>query len=99
MLGYLFRRLAVACGLVLAGVTLVFLMIHMVPGDPAEFLLSQGSSAPSPEAVAALRQQLGLDRPLVVQYLAFLGDLLTGNFGNSMRDGHAVAGEIWLRLP
>lgn len=99
MLDYLLKRLAVACGLVFAAVTLVFLVVHMVPGDPAESLLSQGSSAPSAEAVAELRQKLGLDQPIMTQYVNFLGNVLTGNFGNSLRDGRSVAGEIWLRLP
>jgi len=99
MLDYLLKRLVVACGLIFAAVTLVFLVIHMVPGDPAESLLSQGSSAPSPEAVAQLREKLGLDRPLMTQYVDFLGNAVTGDFGTSMRDGRPVAGEIWLRLP
>jgi peptide/nickel transport system permease protein len=99
MLGYALTRIAVALGLIWAVVTLVFLIIHFVPGDPAELLLSQGGVAPAPSAVAELRDKLGLDRPILTQYLAYVGGLLKGDFGTSLLDDHSVASEIALRLP
>jgi peptide/nickel transport system permease protein len=99
MLGYALTRIAVALGLIWAVVTLVFLIIHLVPGDPAELLLSQGGVAPDPAAVAELREKLGLTQPIVSQYLNYLGALLTGDLGSSLLDDHSVAAEIALRLP
>ncbi len=99
MRAYLARRCGVALGLIWVVTTLVFLVIHLIPGDPAELLLSQGGVAPEPEAVAELRERLGLDRPLASQYVAYLGDLVHGRLGTSLRDDHAVAGEIGVRLP
>jgi peptide/nickel transport system permease protein len=99
MLGYALRRVAVALGLIWAVVTLVFLIIHLVPGDPAELLLSQGGVAPDPVAVTELREKLGLDRPIASQYLAYVGALLRGDLGSSLLDEHSVAAEIALRLP
>src|SRR5437868_10937794 len=99
MLGYALTRIAVALGLIWAVVTLVFLIIHFVPGDPAELLLSQGGVAPDPAAVVELREKLGLDRPILAQYLAHVGGLLRGDLGRSLLDDHAVADEIALRLP
>ncbi|HEY9566773.1 MAG TPA: ABC transporter permease, partial [Thalassobaculum sp.] len=99
MLGYAVRRCAVALGLVWVVATLVFLVIHLIPGDPAELLLSQGGFAPDPATVAELRTRLGLDRPLPVQYAEYLGALLRGDLGNSLLDDHPVAEEIALRLP
>lgn len=99
MLYYITRRVGVAVGLVWFVATFVFLAIHLVPGDPAELLLSQGGVAPDPSAVAELREKLGLDQPLLQQYAAYLAALLRGNLGSSLLDDHAVAAEIALRLP
>jgi peptide/nickel transport system permease protein len=99
MLGYVVRRICVAAGLVLIVATLVFLAIHLVPGDPAELLLSQGGVAPDPATVAELREKLGLDAPLLDQYVNYLAALLHGNLGSSLIDDHSVAAEIALRLP
>jgi peptide/nickel transport system permease protein len=99
MLGYALTRVAVALGLIWVVVTLVFLIIHFVPGDPAELLLAQGGVAPDPSAVAELREKLGLDRPILAQYLSYVGGLLTGDLGSSLLDDHSVANEITLRLP
>ena len=66
---------------VLFGITLVvFFMIHLIPGDPASTLLGTHST---PQAVAALRKQFGLDEPLYRQYLDFLGRILHGDLGSS----------------
>jgi peptide/nickel transport system permease protein len=99
MLGYALRRMAVALALIWAVVTLVFAVIHLIPGDPAELLLSQGGVAADPTAVAELREKLGLNRPILQQYLGYLGGLLKGDLGSSLLDDHAVVDEIALRLP
>jgi peptide/nickel transport system permease protein len=99
MLSYGLTRIAVALGLIWAVVTLVFLIIHFVPGDPAELLLSQGGVAPDPAAVVELREKLGLDRPILAQYVSHVGGLLKGDLGSSLLDDHSVADEIALRLP
>ena len=99
MLGYAIRRLGIALALIWLVATLVFLVIHLIPGDPAELLLSQGGVAPDPAAVAELRARLGLDQPLLSQYGAYLAQLARGDLGSSLRDEHAVADELLLRLP
>src|SRR5258708_9211246 len=99
MLGYALTRIAVALGLIWAVVTLVLLIIHFIPGDPAGLLLSQGGVAPEPAAVVELREKLGLDRPILTQYLGYVGGLVKGDLGSSLLDDHSVADEIALRLP
>lgn len=93
------RRLAISIGLVWVVATIVFLAIHLVPGDPAELLLSQGGVAPDPAAVAELRTQLGLDRPILTQYADSMTRLLRGDLGRSLQDDSSVAQEIGRRLP
>jgi len=99
MLNYAIRRVCVAAVLVWIIATLVFLAIRLVPGDPAELLLSQGGIAPDPASVAELRDKLGLDVPILQQYVSYLTGLLHGNLGASLLDDHPVAAEIALRLP
>src|SRR5215813_3159382 len=99
MLYYVVRRVGVAVGLVWFVATIVFLAIHLVPGDPAELLLAQGGVAPDPAAVAELRTQLGLDRPILEQYADSMLHLLQGNLGRSLQDDSSVTQEIARRLP
>ena len=99
MLAYAIRRVCIAAVLVWIIATLVFLAIRLVPGDPAELLLSQGGIAPDPASVAELRDKLGLDVPILHQYVSYLTGLLHGNLGASLLDDHPVAAEIALRLP
>lgn len=99
MLAYAARRLLVSIALVWVVATLVFMVIHIIPGDPAELLLAQGGVAPDPWLVADMRERLGLDQPLLMQYGSYMGGLLRGDFGTSLLDEHAVADEIALRLP
>lgn len=96
---WLAHRIAVSLVLVWVVATIVFLALHMVPGDPAELLLSTGGISPDPASVAELRQKLGLERPLLVQYGAFLAGLLRGDLGTSLVDDYPVLHEIALRLP
>jgi peptide/nickel transport system permease protein len=99
MTRWLLRRIAVSFALAWIVATIVFLALHLVPGDPAELLLSTGGVAPDPATVAELREKLGLDRPLIDQYLAFLAGLAHGDLGKSLVDDYPVASEIALRLP
>lgn len=99
MLRYIAYRTAIALMLVWLVSTLVFLLLHLVPGDPAELLLSQGSIAADPVAVERLREQMGLNRPIWEQYTSHIGGLLRGDFGVSLRDGEPIAQELILRLP
>ena len=79
--------------------TIVFLVLHLVPGDPAELLLSSGGAMPDPTAVAELRARLGLDRPILTQYGDFVAGLVRLDLGRSLVDDYSVAAEIALRLP
>jgi ABC-type dipeptide/oligopeptide/nickel transport system permease component len=81
----------------LAGVILVsFALTHLLPGDPAVYF---AGAAPTPEAIADLRRTLLLDRPLYVQFFAYLGDLVHGNFGRSLVTGQSVVADLSMRLP
>jgi len=90
------RRLALAIPTIVAAATLVFLLVHVVPGDPVDVMLGE-SAAPADRA--ALRQALGLDRPLVAQYGAFLAGLATGDLGRSVVSGEPVARLVAARIP
>ncbi|WP_085618329.1 ABC transporter permease [Thalassospira alkalitolerans] len=74
---------------------LIFVLIEAAPGDPAEIML--GTSA-QPDTVAALRAELGLDRPMMVRYASWLGGVITGDLGNSYTYGTPVAELIGDRL-
>ncbi|HEY7498921.1 MAG TPA: nickel ABC transporter permease [Vicinamibacterales bacterium] len=95
MLRYLARRLLLTIPVLLGVATLVFALIHLVPGDPAQSMLGDGASA---DEVAQLRHTLGLDRPLLTQYRTFLTGLVRGDLGKSFRYGTPVTHEIRDRL-
>jgi ABC-type dipeptide/oligopeptide/nickel transport system permease component len=96
MARYLLRRLALTIPILLGVSLLVFLMLHSAGGDPAQTIL--GARA-DPESIAALRRELGLDRPLLVQYAAFLSGAVRGDFGRSYRSNTPVTAEIAARFP
>jgi peptide/nickel transport system permease protein len=96
MTPYLLRRLALAVPTLLGVSLLVFFMLHSAGGDPAQLIL--GSRA-DPASLAALRQEMGLDRPLPAQYVAFLGGAIRGDFGRSYRSNTSVTAEIAARFP
>ncbi len=73
--GWLDRRLLLTLAMAWVVATIVFLALHMVPGDPAELLLSTAGTVPDPASVAELRERLGLDQPLLAQYGHFLAGL------------------------
>ncbi|HXF82594.1 MAG TPA: ABC transporter permease [bacterium] len=96
MRAFLLRRLLLLVPTVL-GVTLAtFLMLQLTPGDPVAIMLGEFGSATE---VARLRSELGLDRPVVVQYVRFLGRVVRGDLGTSIRSRRPVAEEIAERLP
>ena len=95
VLTYLVRRLVLTVPVLVGVATLVFALIHLVPGDPAEAML--GESAPAAD-LADLREKLGLDEPLLVQYGHFLRGLIQGDLGTSFRYNTPVASEIGQRL-
>ncbi len=96
MLRYLIRRLLLTIPVLLGVATLVFALIHFIPGDPAQAMLGEGAA---PEDVAQLRARLGLDRPLLVQYGSFLQGLVRGDLGVSLRNDQPVTQQILERMP
>jgi len=96
MLPYLVRRLLLTIPVLIGVATLVFALIHFIPGDPAQAILGESAS---PADVAQLRARLGLDRPLLVQYGTFLKGVSHGDLGESLRNGRPVTGQILERMP
>jgi peptide/nickel transport system permease protein len=96
MAGYILRRGLEVVPTVLLVLTLVFLALRILPGDPAIAALGEYAT---PEAIATFRQKLGLDQPLWIQYLTFVGHALTGDFGVSMTNGTSInAGQSHFRV-
>lgn len=96
MLHYVGRR-AFALIYVLLGVSLtIFLLMRFIPGDPAIVMLGERAT---PERLAEVRKDLGLDRPLPVQYLIYVKNILTGNLGRSIHTNTRVSEELLQRFP
>ena len=81
MLQYIIRRLLLAIPILVAVVSLVFFVVRVAPGDPAQVILGDAASQ---ESLESLRQELGLDRPLLVQYGEFLFSVIKGDLGDSL---------------
>ncbi|WP_289140584.1 nickel ABC transporter permease [uncultured Brevibacillus sp.] len=96
MFVYIIRRLLQMIPVLLGVILVVFLIMQMVPGDPAVLLAGEGASA---ETIAKIRTQLGLDQPIMVQYLHYVTDVATGDLGTSLRSNLPVFDEIMARLP
>ncbi|MBR0667690.1 ABC transporter permease [Roseomonas hellenica] len=96
MLGFVLRRLLAALPTLFAVLTLVFVIVRIVPGDPALVILGDQAT---PEAAAAVRARLGTDQPLWRQYIAFLGAAATGDFGSSMVTNRPILAEVSAVLP
>ncbi|MBP6895489.1 MAG: ABC transporter permease [Pseudacidovorax sp.] len=92
----LLRRLAAAPPVLLAAAVFTFLLMRWLPGDPAAVL---ASGQATPQELAALRTQLGLDRPLAEQLLHYLADLARGDWGQSLLTGQPVLSDLLARLP
>ncbi|PLX92506.1 MAG: ABC transporter permease [Desulfuromonas sp.] len=96
MLKYVLKRLAMSIPILIAVLTLVFIIIRIVPGDPAMVVLGDQAST---EALEALRTKMGLDVPLIEQYFTFLFGALRGDLGLSLLSGRPVLGEVMTVLP
>ncbi len=98
MLRFIARRLIMLIFLVIGLSLLVFLISNLVPNDPIASKLSQ-SALNNPEVVAAFREKWGLDKPLHIQYLTYLGNLLKGDLGTSIRTGNPVLQDLLVHFP
>jgi peptide/nickel transport system permease protein len=96
MAAFLIRRFLMTLPVVWVVVTLVFAFIHLVPGDPVAQMLGEGASVTE---VERLRTELGLDRPILEQYVTYLGGLVRGDLGFSFRNQQTVVSAIAERYP
>src|SRR5213075_2530572 len=96
MTQYIIRRLLQMIPITLGILTLVFSLIHLIPGDPAAAIAGEGAR---PEDIISVRKALGLDQPLWTQYVQYLARLAHGDFGRSFRTNELVAREIFDRYP
>jgi peptide/nickel transport system permease protein len=93
---YAAKRMAQAIPVILIVMTIVFFMVHMIPGNPAYVILGAQASA---EQVKVLENQLGLDKPLYLQYIDWMGNVLRGNLGYSVITDKPIAEELRVRFP
>ncbi|PRX16655.1 peptide/nickel transport system permease protein [Orenia metallireducens] len=96
MLTYIIRRLLLLIPILIGVSIAVFLMIHLIPGDPAKIMLGERATA---DDVARLREQMGLNDPLYQQYLRFMKDLLKGDLGRSVFSNEKITTELFERYP
>ncbi|MBV9173671.1 MAG: ABC transporter permease, partial [Chloroflexi bacterium] len=97
MLGYVFRRIAQMIPVLILVSIIVFGLMRMVPGDPAQMAMGADANA-DPAALAALHHQMGLDQPIPVQYVLWVRDIAVGNLGQSYLSRLPVAqliGDAW----
>src|SRR5690348_14423921 len=88
---YVLRRLVHMVPVLLGVMTVVFIALRLIPGDPAIALAGEKASA---EQIEQMREELGLNRPLPVQYVEFLGRVVTFQLGKSIRTGGAINTEL-----
>lgn len=93
---YILKRLALLAPTLVGISLLVFLMLYLVPGDPAQVMLGERANA---ETLAALRAEMGLDQPFHVQFYRFFTGLLSGDLGRSIRTHDKITTEIFQRFP
>ncbi|HZS94928.1 MAG TPA: ABC transporter permease [Chloroflexota bacterium] len=93
---FVIRRFLVTIPVLVLVTVMTFSLIHLIPGDPATVILGQEAT---PGAKAALRHQLGLDRPAPIQYVSWVWGVAHGDLGNSLTDRTPVSTEIIQRLP
>ncbi|MEA2463706.1 MAG: peptide/nickel transport system permease protein [Acidobacteriota bacterium] len=96
MTQYIIRRLLQMIPITLGILTLIFSLIHLIPGDPAVQIAGEGAR---PEDVQNVRKSLGLDQPLWKQYVTYIGNLAQGDLGRSFRTNESVSKEIAARYP
>jgi peptide/nickel transport system permease protein len=90
------RRLAIAVPTLLGASFVVFAIVHVLPGDPVEQILGKNATRAQ---IISLRHQLGLDRPFFLQYFSYLGGLIHGDLGTSIRSGLPVGSTLMTALP
>ena len=93
---FLLRRLLLLIPVLWGVATLVFLLLHFIPGDPIDLMLGDSALGTDRET---LRDQLGLNDPLIIQYIRYFGDLLQGDWGTSLFSKKPVFEEIMERVP
>jgi peptide/nickel transport system permease protein len=96
---YLLKRLFYLLPVMLGVSVVTFGLFNLAPGDPAEIILRVGGVEPTREAVNALREELGLNNPVYIQYLRWLWNAVQLDFGTSFRTGLPVTQEIMSRFP
>ncbi|HEX7103081.1 MAG TPA: ABC transporter permease [Nitrolancea sp.] len=97
MFKYVQRRLILAVPTIFLTSVVVFLMLFLIPGDPAAIYIGDNTS--TPERLAEIRHQMGLDKPIYVQYVDFVWNALHGDLGRSLQTNRPVTTEIRSRLP
>jgi peptide/nickel transport system permease protein len=93
---FVLRRVAGAAFVIAGTITLVFLVLHWLPGDPAALIAGDSATA---ETVANIRAQLGTDQPLWNQYIGYVGGLAHGDLGTSFATREPVLGRLWAQVP
>jgi peptide/nickel transport system permease protein len=96
--GYILKRLVLAIPVLIGITVVVFLLVRLIPGDVIDLMLGTEGSL-RPEVRDQLRQTLGLDRPLYVQYFTWLGDIIRGDLGVSLRTGQPIVENLGGKLP
>lgn len=96
---YIIQRILILIPLLLAISLLTFILVHLAPGDPIATQFGMNMKRLEPERIEAIREELGLNDPLAVQYLRYLGNLLKGDMGQSLTTKKPVLDEITDRLP
>jgi ABC-type dipeptide/oligopeptide/nickel transport system permease component len=96
MAKFILNRLIVSIPVILGSLTLVFLIIHWLPGDPAQMIAGDDAA---PDRIAYLKHEFGLDRPLWLQYLSYLWESVQGNFGHSFANSQPVLERLIAQLP
>ena len=93
---FLIRRLLISLFTLFSVITIVFFIIHLIPGDPVQLMLGEGAQQAD---ILKLREELGLNKPLIVQYSEYLRNIYAGSFGKSLIKGESVFSIIEARLP
>ena len=96
MLVFIVKRLLMAVPTLLAVLTLVFVLVRIVPGDPALVVLGDQAT---PDALQAMREKLGLDQPVLTQYITYLGGVMRGDLGRSLTTNRPVLADVLAVLP
>ena len=101
MKNYIIRRLLLFVPTLLGVSMVIFTLLRVIPGDPATAMLSgpTGEGVYTQEEVEQLREKLGLNNPLHIQYMSWIAKVVTGNLGNSVFLNRSIAGEIGRRFP